>query len=73
MNGNMTSEEKKLNKDDMIAYKNFDNNQYSLIPGVSKNKLIMVRERKNSPQRQKADSSGYHGSPYSPTEKYLLD
>jgi len=26
MNGNMTAEEKKFNKDDMIAYKNYDNN-----------------------------------------------
>lgn len=25
LNGNMTSEEKKLNKEDMIAYKNYDN------------------------------------------------
>jgi len=25
LNGNMTSEEKKINKEDMIAYKNYDN------------------------------------------------
>ncbi len=44
MYGNMTSEEKRLNKEDLIAYKNFDNKQYSLIPGVSVNKKIMVRD-----------------------------
>lgn len=48
MHGNMTQEEKKMNKDDITAYKNFDNNQYSLIPGVSKNKLIMVRDHKGA-------------------------
>lgn len=31
----MTNVEKKLNKEDLIAYKNYDCNQYSLIPGVS--------------------------------------
>jgi hypothetical protein len=31
--GNMTSVEKRMNKDDLIAYKNFDNNQYAMIPG----------------------------------------
>mmetsp|Transcript_35645 Transcript_35645/g.34678 ORF Transcript_35645/g.34678 Transcript_35645/m.34678 type:complete len:84 (+) Transcript_35645:1050-1301(+) len=33
--GNMTSVEKKLNKGDLIAYKNFDNRQYSLVPGYN--------------------------------------
>lgn len=62
MHGNMTNEEKKLNKDDIIAYKNFDNNQYSLIPGVSKNKLIMVRDHKNSPTSRNISSpqAGYN-------------
>lgn len=35
MHGNMTGVEKQMNKDDLIAWKNYDNNQYSLIPGVS--------------------------------------
>ena len=36
--GNMTNVEKHMNKDDLVAYKNFDNKQYSMIPGVSKEK-----------------------------------
>ncbi len=33
--GNMTNVEKELNKDDLVAWKKYDNNQYSMIPGVS--------------------------------------
>ena len=33
--GNMTDVEKKLNREDLIAYKHFDNNQYAMIPGVN--------------------------------------
>ena len=29
----MTSVEKKLNKDDLLAYKVYDKNQYAMIPG----------------------------------------
>lgn len=54
----MTSEEKRLNKEDLIAYKNFDNQQYSLIPGVSVNKKIMQRDNaasnKQTPMQQSA-------------------
>eukprot|EP00350_Pseudokeronopsis_sp_OXSARD2_P012695 CAMPEP_0170552184 /NCGR_PEP_ID=MMETSP0211-20121228/10112_1 /TAXON_ID=311385 /ORGANISM="Pseudokeronopsis sp., Strain OXSARD2" /LENGTH=38 /DNA_ID= /DNA_START= /DNA_END= /DNA_ORIENTATION= len=35
MYGNMTSEEKRMNKEDLYAWKVYDNNQYSLIPGVT--------------------------------------
>lgn len=38
--GNMTGVEKQMNRDDLSAWKNYDNNQYSLIPGVSSNKRI---------------------------------
>lgn len=31
--GNMTNVEKELNRQDLYAYKKFDNNQYALIPG----------------------------------------
>ena len=31
--GNMTHEEKKLNKDDLNAYKSYDRNQYAMLPG----------------------------------------
>ena len=33
--GNMTGVEKKMNKSDLLAWKHYDNNQYSLIPGIS--------------------------------------
>lgn len=48
MHGNMTGVEKQMNKDDLIAWKNYDNNQYSLIPGFSTNKKFLERENKNS-------------------------
>lgn len=32
--GNMTNVEKKMNRADLLAYKSYDNKQYSLIPGV---------------------------------------
>lgn len=35
--GNMTSVEKKLNRNDLLAYKNYDNTQYAIIPGYSPN------------------------------------
>lgn len=40
MYGNMTQVEKALNRPDLEAYKNYDNNQYSLIPGVNAVKAI---------------------------------
>ncbi|CDW74298.1 UNKNOWN [Stylonychia lemnae] len=44
--GNMSGVEKQMNKEDLIAWKNYDNNQYSLIPGISVNKKVMEREPK---------------------------
>ena len=45
--GNMTNVEKEMNKDDLLAWKRYDNNQYSMIPGHSTNKKIpIVREPK---------------------------
>ena len=41
--GNMTGVEKQMNKDDLRAWKNYDNNQYSLIPGVTAQKKILDR------------------------------
>ena len=38
--GNMTDVEKKMNREDLYAYKNYDNNQYSMIPGVSSIKKV---------------------------------
>lgn len=33
--GNMTELEKKLNRVDLMAYKNYDNKMYSLVPGIN--------------------------------------
>lgn len=35
----MTNQEKNLNRADLLAYKSYDNNQYSLIPGVQNKTL----------------------------------
>ena len=40
--GNMTNVEKKLNRADLTAYKNYDNRQYCLIPGVSQRKADLA-------------------------------
>lgn len=34
----MTAVEKGLNKDDLKAYQKYDNNQYSMIPGIASTK-----------------------------------
>ena len=39
--GNMTNVEKALNREDLLAYKHYDNNQYALIPGVNNIKRTM--------------------------------
>lgn len=41
----MTQQEKKMNKDDLIAYKIHDNTQYSMIPGVSNKKNYLQRDQ----------------------------
>lgn len=53
MYGNMSKQEKAINKDDLIAYKNYDNNQYALIPGFASQKAMpLLREKKESPVNQ---------------------
>ena len=42
--GNMTNVEKALNREDLIAYKQLDNNQYAMIPGVNNVKRFMFPE-----------------------------
>ena len=42
MYGNMSSIEKALNKSDLQAYKNYDNKQYSLVPGIQHAKHIQM-------------------------------
>lgn len=58
--GNMSEMEKKLNKADMQAYKNYDNNQYSLIPGLSHKKPLAVPAKLQSPG--KSSPQGLDGS-----------
>lgn len=33
--GNMTELEKKMNRVDLLAYKNYDNKSYGLVPGIN--------------------------------------
>jgi hypothetical protein len=49
--GNMTQVEKKLNKDDLYAYKVYNNNQYALIPGINNEKRFLQRD---NPKPKKA-------------------
>ena len=62
-NGNMTNVEKQMNKDDLVAYKNYDNNQYSLVPGISTDKKIKERSRSNITSTE--------FSPYTISAKYM--
>jgi hypothetical protein len=39
--GNMSNAEKQINKAELNAYKNYDNNQYNLIPGLAHKKRIV--------------------------------
>ena len=48
MYGNMTNVEKQINRDELEAYKQYDNKQYSLVPGLSHSKNI------NSPSSLKS-------------------
>lgn len=42
--GNMTQVEKKMNKDDLYAYKVYNNNQHALIPGINNEKRFLKRD-----------------------------
>ena len=46
--GNMTNVEKQMNRDDLIAYKNYDNKQYAMVPGISKEKNFLDRTKLGS-------------------------
>lgn len=37
----MTNVEKKMNREDLLAYKHKDNNQYALIPGINTTKKFI--------------------------------
>lgn len=61
----MSSIEKALNKNDLIAYKNYDSNQYSLVPGLQ-------HAKHGSPGKYSGKASGL-GKADSPKAKQLLD
>ena len=47
--GNMTNVEKEMNRDDLHAYKKFDDKQYGMIPGFgSQKRLAEVRPAKHT-------------------------
>ena len=53
--GNMTELEKKINRVDLAAYKNYDNKIYSLVPGINseiKEDLISIQQSKY-PKKQR--------------------
>ena len=54
----MSNVEKQMNRDDLLAWKQYDNNQYSMIPGISHQKKI-------------ADGSGKKASPIPKSSKAL--
>ena len=41
--GNMTQVEKRMNKEDLKAYKQFDNTNYALMPGIQNKKVFFDR------------------------------
>jgi hypothetical protein len=43
--GKMSSVERQLNKDDLLAYKHFDGNQYALVPGVTSKAQRLDRQK----------------------------
>jgi hypothetical protein len=59
MYGNMTSVEKAMNRPDLEAYKNYDNNQYSLIPGVVSGKVVMNPRDTSANSTHSNNSKGY--------------
>ena len=58
--GNMTGVEKEMNKDDLHAYKKYDNNQYAMIPGISHQKKFAPERpvKQMSPQMNKGKATG---------------
>lgn len=63
--GNMSGVEKQMNKDDLVAWKNYDNKQYSLIPGISVNKKFLDREGlKNSNSANALNKSAIIGDKF---------
>lgn len=62
--GNMTELEKKINRVDLAAYKNYDNKLYSMIPGINseiKEDTISIQQSKY-PKKQRG-AEGENQSP----------
>lgn len=79
MYGNMSSIEKALNKNDLIAFKNFDQRQFSLVPGIQHSKHIgSVGQSTERMAKQDSPQSQSYNGPLSthklkkdPHEKFL--
>lgn len=75
MYGNMSSVEKAFNKADLRSYKNYDNRQHSLVPGLQHHKHIASplgqagRLQMNSHQSPGQDSRNSHNSRGSPGQR----
>ena len=55
--GNMTGVEKRINKDDLLAWKNYDHNTYALIPGLNSSKKPIPDKIFTHKQEHKKDRS----------------
>eukprot|EP00349_Pseudokeronopsis_sp_Brazil_P005662 CAMPEP_0202964728 /NCGR_PEP_ID=MMETSP1396-20130829/8824_1 /ASSEMBLY_ACC=CAM_ASM_000872 /TAXON_ID= /ORGANISM="Pseudokeronopsis sp., Strain Brazil" /LENGTH=92 /DNA_ID=CAMNT_0049687063 /DNA_START=1005 /DNA_END=1283 /DNA_ORIENTATION=+ len=55
----MTSVEKKLNRKDLVAYKNYDNKQYSVIPGHTFHQQNILKKtfHRLSPEAARGESN----------------
>ena len=60
--GNMTAAEKQMNRDDLHAWKKYDNNQYAMIPGLTSQKQQAQIRPKKSPISQSAKANDLYGS-----------
>ena len=52
--GNMTQVEKNMNKDDLKAYKRYDNNQYGMIPGLNADKKYPKPQHQGKQKKEPA-------------------
>ena len=58
----MTAAEKQMNRDDLHAWKKYDNNQYAMIPGLTSQKQQAQIRPKKSPISQSAKANDLYGS-----------
>jgi hypothetical protein len=62
MYGNMSSVEKAMNRNDLNAYKNYDNRDYALVPGIAHNKqnsLMNAGNNSLSPKKNVVSEQRY--------------